>query len=168
MAAGAAALPSLYTPDSDLASPDRAGAAAQTALMARFRAAERAPSRSLSEQGTCPSASRGLLSMESGASRRPQRAGNGRAQLGDQAAAAVAAASSIFSPKSSARPRAVPPPHLAPRLGTAGSEPGPPTLVLCVFPASLSFAHTYGFPPLGPCRCGGRDGLASPDQARWG
>lgn len=58
------------------------------------------------------------------------------------------------------------PPHLAPRLGTAGSEPGPPTLVLCVFPASLSFAHTYGFPPLGPCRCGGRDGLASPDQAR--
>lgn len=84
VAAGAAAcLP--VSPDSDLASPGRAGAAARAALMARFRAAERAPSRSLSGLGTCPSASRGLLSMESGASRRPQRAGSGRAQLGDQA-----------------------------------------------------------------------------------
>ena len=45
--------------------------------MARFRAAERAPIRSLSGLGTCPSASQGLLSMESGASRRPQKAGAG-------------------------------------------------------------------------------------------
>lgn len=84
VAAGAVAcLPD--SPDSDLASPGRAGAAARAALMARFRAAERAPSRSLSGLGTCPSASQGLLSMESGASRRPQRAGSGRAQPGDQA-----------------------------------------------------------------------------------
>lgn len=71
--------------DSDLASPGRAGAAARAALMARFCAAERTPSRSLSGLGTCPSASQGLLSMESGASRRPQKAGSGRAQPRDEA-----------------------------------------------------------------------------------
>lgn len=39
----------------------------------------------LYRRGTCPSASRGLLSMERGASRRPRRAGSRRARLGDLA-----------------------------------------------------------------------------------
>lgn len=62
-----------------------AGAATRATLMARFLVAERAPSRSLSSLGTCPSASRGLLSMGNRASPRSQRAGSGRAGLRGQA-----------------------------------------------------------------------------------
>lgn len=128
VAAAAAALPSRFPPDSDLASPGRARAAARAALMARFRAAERVESRSLSGLGTCPSASRGLLSMESGASRRPQRAGSGRAQLGDQARRRrrLRAASPLPGPRPPARQQGLHPTPPSPRPGSARAEPGPP------------------------------------------
>lgn len=121
VAAGAAALPCLSPPDSDLASPGRAVAAARGALMARFRAAERALSRSLSGLETCPNASRGLLSMESRASRRPQRAGSGRARLGEQAWRPRRRRRRAAAPSpSSGEPPAVPPP--CPHPGSAGAE----------------------------------------------
>ena len=140
VAAGTAAcLP--VSPDSDLASPGRAGAAARAALMARFHAAEL--SRSLSGQGTCPSASRGLLSMESGASLRPQRAGSGRAQLGDEARRRRRSRAASLPPaRSAARPPAGPaggaPTPPSPCPDRAEAEPGAPTLVRCVHPASLT------------------------------
>lgn len=172
VAAAAAALPSRFPPDSDLASPGRAGAAARAALMARFRAAERVESRSLSGLGTCPSASRGLLSMESGASRWPQRAGSGRAQLGDQARRRrrLRAASPPPGPRPPAS-RVSTPPRPAPAPAVPGlsraRRSGP------VRPSSLPhrFAHRYYFPspprlplPRPPACCGGRDGLGPLDQ----
>lgn len=131
-----------FPPENDLASPGRAGAAARAAQMARFRAAERAPSRSLSGLGTCPSASRGLLSMESEASRRPHRAGSQRAQLGDQArrrmrprAASPLPAPSLPAGSAPTQPRLLPP-------SRAVAEPGLPALVPCVLPASLTALFT--------------------------
>lgn len=157
--------------DSDLASPGRAGAAARGALMARFRPEERAPSRSLSGLGTCPSASRGLLSMESFASRWPQRAGSRRAQLREQARRQrrrPAASPPSPPPPASARRRQRPhPPRRAPAPATPGlsliwgSPVGPPALV---FPASLTALLTGPANPLldPPSRCSGRDGLSLP------
>lgn len=144
--------------------------------MARFRAAERALSRSLSGQGTCPSAFRGLLSMESGASLRPQRAGSGRAQLGDEARRRRSRAASLPPARSPARPpalRAVPPPHPTPPSpcpDRAEAEPSPPTLVRCVHPASLTalLTGTAYPPPRTPAPCRGRDGLSLSGQGAAG
>lgn len=105
-----------------------AGAATRATPMARFLAAERAPSRSLSSLGTCPSASRGLLNMGNRASPPSQRAGSGRGRLGGQARRPrrLRAASAPQHPRPA---RAQSPPHLAlvPAAPTR-AEPGPPAL----------------------------------------
>lgn len=116
----------------------------------------------LYRRGTCPSASRGLLSMERGASRRPRRAGSRRARLGDLAAAA--AASAAAPPPLVPRPPAAPPPHPASprptRSGPARSSSLP-----------RRFAHRYCCPLLTPSRCNGQDGLCfsgpGPGDGAW-
>lgn len=119
--------------------------------MARLRAAERAPSRSLSSLGTCPSASRGLLSMGSRASRRPQRAGSGRAQLRDQGLLpkrlrAASAPQTLRRASRSPRPQhSVPTPLHPPcsRSSSAQAEPGPPALAPWL-PISLPYCFLTG------------------------
>lgn len=123
--------------------PGRAGAAARATPMARFLAGERARSRSLSSLGTCPSASRGLLSMGNRASPRSQRAGSRRAKLGGQARRPrqLRAESASPHPRPLCPPQAESSPYLAPSpAAPTRAEPGPNLLR-----ASAPITHPYCF-----------------------
>lgn len=120
-----------------------AEAATRATPMARFLAAERAPSRSLSSLGTCPSASPGLLSMGNRASPRSQRAGSRRARLGGQPQRPrlLRAASAPQHPRPQLRAESPPLLALAP-AAPMRVEPGPPAL-LTGTACSLSIATSW-------------------------
>jgi hypothetical protein len=142
--------------------------------MARFLAGERAPSRSLSSLGTCPSASGGLLSMGNRASPRSQRAGSRRAQLGGQARRPrQLRAESAFPHPRPPPPQAESSPYLAPSPATpTRAEPGPPAQGVCIFcPHGVLPLALSPLSPAGTAGCNGF-GLSGPrvvvgEQLTW-